>query len=191
VEPLRTIKHFIAASSFILLAASFLGACQSNKPEEIQALSNLEDTPTLMLTNLETSILDSGVLRYKFITEELLDFDKKEPPYYDFPQGLHVIMVTKTGQIEAEIKSNWAKNLKNQKLWELKNNVVATNQKGDVLTTEQLFWDENKQLIYSDLYTKITTKTEILTGIGFESNQNLTEYTFRKPQGIFTIENQP
>ena len=188
---MKHITLLVAASSITLLAASFLGACQSNKPEEIKAFTNLEELPSLSISQLETTIHDSGWVKYKFITPEMKQFDKKEPPYIDFPQGLHVIIYKKSGEVDARIKSKWAKYLIREKLWELKNDVEAQNLKGDLLNTEQLFWDETKELIYSDLYTKITTKTEILTGIGFESDQNLTRYTFRKPQGIFEIENQP
>lgn len=180
----------LLATSIVLVAICFLGACHSNKAEEIQALTNLEEIPSLMLTDLETTIHDSGIVKYKFMTPELIQFEKKDQPYIDFPKGLNVVIYKKTGEVDANIKANWAKFLKKEKLWELKNNVVATNQKGDVLNTEQLFWNQNKEIIYNDLYTKITTKTEILTGIGFSSNQNLTEYTFRKPQGIFTIDKQ-
>ncbi|MFT3740251.1 MAG: LPS export ABC transporter periplasmic protein LptC [Breznakibacter sp.] len=188
---LKQIFPIITASSTMLLVVFFLGACQSNKPEEIQAFSNLEELPSVSITKLETTIHDSGVVKYKFDTPELKQFDKKEPPYVDFPQGLHVVIYKKTGEIDARIKANWAKYLTREKLWELRNNVEAVNLEGDVLNTEQLFWDETKELVYSDLYTKITTKTEILTGIGFESDQNLSKYTFRKPQGIFEIDTQP
>ncbi len=177
----------IAASSMILLAVSFW-SCQSNKPEEIKAITEVQDVPSLIITKLETTINDSGMVKYRFTTPELYQYDKKEKPYTEFPKGLNVIMYDKNKQIEARIKSNYAKYLTQDKLWELKNDVEAVNQKGDVLNTEQLFWDENKQLIYSNLFTKITTKSEILTGIGFESNQNLSSYTFKQPQGIFNIE---
>lgn len=180
------IKSF-TASSIVLLAVS-LWACESNKPEEIKAITGLEDIPTLIVTKLETTINDSGMVKYRFLTPEMAQYDKKESPYTEFPQGLNVIMYDARGQIDARIKSNYAKFLSNEKLWELKNNVEAVNQKGDVLNTEQLFWDQNKKLIYSNLFTKVTTKTEILTGIGFEANERFTTYTFRQPQGIFDIE---
>jgi LPS export ABC transporter protein LptC len=175
----------ILTSTFSLAAFT---SCESNKPEEIKAVTNLQDVPSLVLSDIESVINDSGIVKYKFMAPELVQYDKKQPPYYDFPKGLTVILYTKTGGTEAKIKANWAKYLTKEKLWELRNNVEAQNQKGDILNTEQLFWDEKRERVYTDLYTKITTKKEILTGIGFESNQTLTEYTFRKPQGIFEIE---
>ncbi len=185
----KLLKRF-TASSLVLLAVSFY-ACESNKPEEIKAITGIEDNPSLIITKLETTINDSGMVKYRFLTPEMYQYDKKENPYVEFPQGLNVIMYDKRGQIDARIKSNYAKFLTKDKLWELKNDVEAVNQKGDVLNTEQLYWDQSKQLIYSNLFTKVTTQTEILTGIGFEANERFTSYTFRQPQGVFDIEEQP
>jgi LPS export ABC transporter protein LptC len=188
--PMHTITQQTKNLILLLITALMIISCESNKPEEIKAVTNLQDIPALILTNLETVVNDSGTVKYKFITPELYQYDKKQQPYIDFPKGLTVIIYTKTGDTDAKIQSKWAKYLVKEKLWELKNDVVAVNQKGDILNTEQLFWNENKESVYSELYTKITTKTQILTGIGFESNQTLTKYIFHKPQGIFEIENK-
>ncbi len=183
------IKFQTASSISILLAVLICIGCESNKPEEIKAISNLEDTPSLIIKKLETTICDSGLIKYKFISNELLQYDKKQKPYIDFPQGLHVIIYNNKEQIDAQIKCNYAIYQQSEKLWELKNDVEAVNFKGEVLNTEQLFWDEQKHKVYSDLFVKITTPNEILTGIGFESNENLSKYLFRKPQGEFEVEN--
>jgi len=188
--PMHTITQRAKYLILTLISALTIISCESNKPEEIKAVTNLQDIPALILTNLETVVNDSGIVKYKFIAPELYQYDKKQQPYIDFPKGLTVIIYTPTGDIDAKIQSKWAKYLVKEKLWELKNDVVAINQKGDILNTEQLFWNEIKESVYSELYTKITTKTQILTGIGFESNQTLTKYTFHKPQGIFEIENK-
>ena len=189
-------KHYIlllkvTASSILLLAVTFLFACQSNKPEEIKAITNLEEQPSLIFRTLEATISDSGLIKYRFISPEVIQYDKKrEQPFIDFPQGLHLLIYNADQTIEAQIKCNVAKYLMNEKLWELKNNVEAVNFKAEVINTELLYWDEAKALIYSDQYVKITRQNEILTGNGFRSNQDLSEYTILKPKGTLEIEEQ-
>jgi hypothetical protein len=65
--------------------------------------------------------------------------------------------------------------------------VKATNLDGEHFECDQLFWDENTEKVYSDSRVKITQKDKIITGYGFESNQALTKYTIRKPEGIFPL----
>lgn len=52
-----------------------------------------------------------------------------------------------------------------------------------------MFWDEKKEEIYSDKYIRIEQEDKTITGYGFESNQELTEYTIKNTTGIFTVEN--
>ena len=59
--------------------------------------------------------------------------------------------------------------------------------KGEKLNTEHLFWDEKKEMIYSDVFVKITTKDEIIMGEGLESNQDFSRYKFKKIKGTISV----
>ena len=62
------------------------------------------------------------------------------------------------------------------------------NQKGERFNTELLFWDQNKQRVYSDRFIRIEQPDRVITGYGFESNQEMTIYTIYKPEGIFYVD---
>lgn len=178
------LKQIYTASSLVLLAVYFLlSACTSNKPEEIQAITNREEIPSLIIEELETVITDSGVVRYRFITPELLKYDRKKEPYNDFPQGLHLIMYQSNGEIEAQIKCRNAINYEKKELWELNIDVEAINLKGEVLNTEQLFWNTKKKKIYSEKFVTITRDNEVITGTGFEADENMENWVIKNIQG--------
>ena len=65
---------------------------------------------------------------------------------------------------------------------------MVVNKKGEQLNTEELYWDEKKETIYSEVFVKITTDEEIIMGEGFEADQNFTNYTLSKVTGQITIE---
>ena len=56
---------------------------------------------------------------------------------------------------------------------EARKNVVVVSSDSSRMTTEQLFWDNQRQLIYTPAYVQITSEKDKLQGHGFESNQNL------------------
>ena len=60
--------------------------------------------------------------------------------------------------------------------------------KGEKFDTELLFWDQNKQKVYSDKEVRIEQPDQIIYAVGFESNEQLTKYTFFKTNGIFYID---
>ena len=45
-----------------------------------------------------------------------------------------------------------------------------------------------EEKVYSDKYIRIQQEEQIVTGIGFESNQNMTKYKIFNSQGVFPVE---
>ena len=54
--------------------------------------------------------------------------------------------------------------------------VVAINDSGIVIRTDEMMWRNKDQKIISEKYVTITSPTEIIEGYGFESDQNLRNY---------------
>lgn len=67
-------------------------------------------------------------------------------------------------------------------------NVHIRSQRGDQFDTELMYWDQKEEKIYSDRFIRIEQPDKILTGYGFESNQQMTEYQIFNNTGIFTVE---
>ena len=47
--------------------------------------------------------------------------------------------------------------------------------------------DQKEEKVYSDKYIRIQEDDKIITGIGFESNQNMTQYKIFNSQGVFPV----
>lgn len=184
-------KILTAGSIYLLLAVVFLlSSCQSNTPEDIKAVVDEGNFPSLAVNELESVITDSGKVAYRFITPEMNQYKNRERPYTEFPKGLHLIVYNDMKDIDAQIKSNYAIYYEDENLWELQNNVEAVNFKNEVINTEQLFWDTKKHLVYSDEFIKITTEKEILTGYGFESDEKFENYTIKNISGILSVDEE-
>ncbi len=180
-----------AGSIFILLAVLLsTNSCESNNPEDIQAVVNEGNLPSLSLNDLETVITDSGKVSYRFLTPEMNQYDNRQEPFTEFPEGLHLIVYNNQGEIEAQVKSQYAIYYEDEDLWELQNNVEAVNYEDEVINTEKLYWDSKTDRIYSDEFIKITTHEEILTGYGFESDEKFENYTIKNISGILAIEEE-
>jgi LPS export ABC transporter protein LptC len=71
---------------------------------------------------------------------------------------------------------------------EARKNVVVVSSDSSRMTTEQLFWDNKRQLIYTPEYVKIKTIKEKMNGHGFESDQSLKHYRVFRVTGQTTAE---
>ncbi|MEO8209546.1 MAG: LPS export ABC transporter periplasmic protein LptC [bacterium] len=68
---------------------------------------------------------------------------------------------------------------------EIYDSVVVVNNEGSELKTQKLFWNNKTQRVSSDEFVRIKTPEETIEGIGFESDQNLKNYTIFKVSGTF------
>ncbi|MFA5404677.1 MAG: LPS export ABC transporter periplasmic protein LptC [Ignavibacteria bacterium] len=69
---------------------------------------------------------------------------------------------------------------------EIYDSVVVINKEGSILKTSKLYWNNKLQKVSTDVFVKITTPKEDIEGIGFESDQNLKNYTIYKVTGVFS-----
>ena len=182
------ISKNITATTLVAVMFVLFSACSGKNKNLADAISENDTLPSMTSLGVTTLISDSGITRYKIVTEEWTIFDKKNPPYWAFEKGVYLEKFDTLFNIDASIKADTAYYYEKKKLWELKGNVQIHSQRGDKFSTQQLYWDENKKRIYSDKFIQIEQEDKAITGYGFESNQELTEYEIKNTTGIFTIE---
>lgn len=171
----------------VVVVFFLLFSCQSNDTERIDPVVDRVDVPTLHSIQVETVISDSGITRYRINTPQWDVYDRADQPYWEFPYGVHFERFNEELVVDANIHCEYAKFLQQDKVWELRGNVRATNIQGELFETEQLFWNQKTEKIYSDSTIKITQESYIITGKGFESNQEMTKYTLKQTQGIIPV----
>ena len=148
-----------------------------------------------MVTNFVAPCKDNDFLSYLFhrhfeqICDEKFDFCKpKLKQILAFEKGVYLEKFDSVFNVDASIKSDTAYYYEKQKLWKLMSNVHIQNLKGVKFDTDLLYWDQNKHTIYSDRFIRIEQPDRIITGRGFDSNEQMTVYTIRKPEGIFYVD---
>jgi LPS export ABC transporter protein LptC len=171
----------------VVVVLFLLIGCRKNETEQIDAVGNRNETPRMHAVKVSTVISDSGITRYRINTPQWDMYDRAGQPYWEFPYGVHFERFDEKLKVDANLHCTYAKFLENEKLWELKGNVRATNIKGELFETEQLFWNQQTQKIYSDSIIKITQAEYIIIGKGFESNQEMTKYMVKQTQGIIPV----
>ena len=145
-----------------------------------------ETEPDLICENFEVLYTDSARLTMKMRTPLLQQFSSANNQREEFPVGAHVWFYEKTGELHAEITTNWAQRDIATNLWEARSNVIGTFADGRKIETEQLFFDPQKGIVYSEKYTKITNEDgTVATGDTFWALQDFSEY--RLGRGKATI----
>lgn len=175
----------------LVLAACFFAACSNGEKALAPAVNDSIVRPMMTSTGVSTLISDSGVIRYKIIAEQWDVYDRLDTSKWAFEKGVYLEKYDNLMRIDAKVKADTAYYYDKLKLWDLRGHVDIMNIKGEKFNTEQLFWDQAKEQVYSDLFIRIQQIDKILTGYGFTSNQQFTDYIIHNTAGIFPVEDAP
>lgn len=107
----------------------------------------------------------------------------------EFPEGIHLEFFDENGQLTSTLRANYAIYTKKDNIWKGQGKVEVKNLVDqDQLNTEELFWNPEKQKIYTDKFVTITLPTEVIYGTGLEANQDFSSYKVIKPSGEFEVD---
>lgn len=168
----------------VLGAVWLLISCSQEKADTINSVDPGE-FPTMRTVNVSTLVSDSGYTRYHITAPEWLMFDNAKDPRWNFPDGINMERYDDDKNVDATFRADSATYFNSRRLWRFDGDVRMRNTAGDKFATEQLFWDQQEGKVYSDSFIHIERIDRTLEGMGFESNEQMTEYSILDVKGIF------
>lgn len=177
----------IAAVLWILCCCLTISSCREDSQPLLPLHIDPEVFPTMSTYDVSTLISDSGVTRYKIVAPTWFMFEEAKEPKWRFPEGMHIEKYDNFFRKDATIDCDSATFFKDKQLWRLDGHVRIANTIGERFLTNQLFWNQRKQEIYSDSFIHIERADRIIEGYGFESNEQMTRYRVIDVSGIFPV----
>ena len=185
----RRITHIISIAAVSLTAAMLLSlqSCSSDDGPKGPNIGVRDSAALLKSYGVSTLISDSGIIRYKIISEDWFVYDMKTPKYWSFEKGLFLEEFDQNFHVEAFITCDTAYFFYEQSLWELRGRVFVKNLKGTTFNTTLLYWNQQTHTVYSPAYMEINGETEALSGYNFRSNEQMTDYLIHSSKGKFPL----
>lgn len=178
--------------SVIVMLLLLSASCGKESKEIVEVVFDPETTYTMRALDISSLISDSGVTRYRMNTKEWLVYGKAKEPFWYFPQGIFVEKFDTLFNSQATIKADTAYYWEKETLWKLVSNVEILNLKGERFETSLLYWKEKADSIWTDQFISVfPLDGTVKTGVGFVSNQDMTEYEFYKLGGDFIFTESP
>jgi len=135
--------------------------------------SEILTLPSVTARGASTLFTDSGKIQLVMVFPVMETYNNDESPYSEFRSGIRVEFYDGQAEPSGYASSKYARYTDKKKLWELKDSVLIVNENKDMLETDQLFWDQEKNLIYTDRLVRITNEDQTVIGTGFESDPRL------------------
>lgn len=171
-----------------IIGTMMMIGCTEVKEHTAPAIHDRDSASVMTSYGVNTLISDSGVIKYKIITERWDVNTVKNPSCWTFEKGVFFEQFDEKFHVEAYIQADSAWYFDQKKLWHLRGRVRIRNINGLLYESEELFWDGMSHELYSNVFSKVTTPERNMEGSYFRSDERMTHYIVSNSKGSFTRE---
>ncbi len=181
----RSQAKLMTALVLLSLQLSSVLSC-SEAQEHIASAVNPEDSVSMMTTyGVNTLISDSGVIKYRIVTERWDVNTVRQPSRWEFMKGIFFEQFDEQFHVQAYIQADTAWYFDKMRLWKLRGRVSIRNVKGLIYTSEELYWDGMKHEFYSTVFSRVVTPERTMEGSYFRSDEKMEHYLVTNSKGSF------
>ncbi|HLF51624.1 LPS export ABC transporter periplasmic protein LptC [Flavobacterium sp.] len=174
-------KHKIIYSIVAILSAAMFFSCESNF-KEVQKINFSEFTPSGEADDFNLKYTDSGRIKSILISPKMLDYATVEFPFTEFPKGINVTIFDVNGK-KTFVTSNYAISFKGTDVIDLQGKVTITNETGQKMETEQLYFDQKNEWFYTEKKFKFTDPKGVSYGEGIDFSKDFKIVNSQKISG--------
>ena len=163
-------------------------SCSDVQEHTAAAIYDRDSVSVMTSYGVNTLVSDSGVIKYRIVTERWDVNTIRQPSRWTFEKGVFFEQFDEKFHVEAYIQADTAWYYDQKKLWHLRGRVRIRNVNGLLYESQELFWDGLKHELYSNVFSRVTTPERTLQGTYFLSDERMTHYTVSNSKGSFTTE---
>ena len=172
-------------SSATLVQVFLFASCSEQKEHTAPAIYPRDSVAMMTSYGVNTLISDSGVIKYRIVTERWEVNTNRNPSRWIFEKGLFLEQFDEKFHVQSYIQSDTAYYYDQQRLWELRGRVRVLTKDGLRFSSEQLYWDEMNHELYSHVFSHLITPERQLQGSYFRSDEKMTKYFVSNSKGSF------
>ncbi|MCC9062898.1 LPS export ABC transporter periplasmic protein LptC [Flavobacterium piscisymbiosum] len=180
-------KRYIIAVVTVFTVTLFFG-CESNF-KEVQKINFSEFVPGSDADTVNIKYTDSGRITGVLKSRKMLDYSNLNFPFTEFPKGIDVTLYDKN-QKRTFIVSNYAVSYKLTGIIDLQGKVKITSETGQMLETEQLYFDQKNEWFYTERKFKLTDAKGISYGQGIDFSKDFKVINSQRVSGEFESDEQ-
>ena len=149
---------------------------------------NMQTMITQQSDSLTMVYTKNGVKEYRFWTPLMERYEFARDPYMEFRYGINIVTFDSLGRDNSKMRADYAIFYEKRELWETRGNVVGESADGRKLYTQQLFWDQKTDRVYSNVDCRIVDGADEFVGEGFESDGDFKDWLFRESEGRMWVD---
>lgn len=186
IKNIHIIKSLVTA-----IAVTLFFGCE-NDFNEVQKVGVLQNQPIGEAEDIDLKytefIEDTVRLKANLISPKLLDYSNRDFAFSEFPEGIQLKVYDTDGKMTT-ITSRYAIFYTDTDVIDLRGNVRIATHQGDTLFTEQLYYNEKLEWVFTNEPWLFKRAVGPSHGIGFDSDKDFKKFQMLEYGGDFELDN--
>ncbi|GAB4159991.1 MAG: LPS export ABC transporter periplasmic protein LptC [Winogradskyella sp.] len=182
----HTIKNLVT-----VIAVTLFFSC-NNDFSDVQKVGVLQNQPIGEAENIDLKytefIEDSVRLKANLISQKMLDYSNRDFAFSEFPEGIVLKVYDDEGR-QTTITSRYAIFYTETDIIDLRGDVTITTHQNEKLVTEQLYYNEKLEWVFTNEPWVFNRVEGPSYGIGFDSDKDFKKFQMLEMGGDFELDN--
>lgn len=185
-QNLHIIKNLVT-----VIAVTLFFACE-NDFSEVQKVGILQNQPVGESVNIDLKYTemknDSVRLVANLLSPKMLDYSNRDFSFREFPEGILLKIYDDDDKVTT-IKSRYAIFYIDTDIIDLRDNVTITTHDNEILSTNQLYYNQKLEWVFTNKPWVFQQATGPKRGNGFDSDKDFKNFQMLEMGGDFELEN--
>ena len=161
-------------------------SCKNNF-EEVKKIGISENEPIGIAEHINLKYTDSGRVTANLKSPKMLDYSNREFAFNEFPDGIDLDLFDEQNQ-KSNVIADYAIVYDKTGIIDLQGHVVLSSTNKDTLFAEQLYYDQNREWLFTNKPVTFRTGRDVINGKGFDSDTKFTKAQVLEIDGIITLD---
>jgi len=181
------ISQILKKGILVFTAALFI-SCEDST-STLKQINRFNENPVGIAYDIKMTYTDSAKVKAILTAPVNLDYTHLSFKYSEFPKGLKIIFYDDKNQ-ENTVVADYGILYNQTKIVDFKGNVVLLSHDGSRLETDQMYWDAEKEWLFTERPFDFENEDYDLAATRLDTNKEFSKFQTGKLTGIIAVEEQ-
>jgi LPS export ABC transporter protein LptC len=185
MQPLR---YKFLKKGFSVLAVTLFFSCDDGS-SILKQINQFNENPVGIAYDIRMTYTDSAKVKAILTAPINLDYTHLSFKYSEFPEGLKIIFYNDNNE-ENTVVADYGILYNQTRIVDLQGNVVLLSNSGSRLETSQMYWDSEKEWLFTEQPFTFKSENEDMAATRLDTNKEFSKFQTGKLSGTIAVEEQ-
>ena len=185
MQPLR---YKFLKKGFSVLAVTLFFSCDDGS-SILKQINQFNENPEGIAYDIRMTYTDSAKVKAILTAPINLDYTHLSFKYSEFPEGLKIIFYNDNNE-ENTVVADYGILYNQTRIVDLQGNVVLLSNSGSRLETSQMYWDSEKEWLFTEQPFTFKSENEDMAATRLDTNKEFSKFQTGKLTGTMLVEEQ-